>query len=360
MRPNFWTIGFWPAAIGIASAGAVLELPHGTSLSTTPPPTVAISMGRGNAGDARAAHGTGALSAQAYAPIAAANSPVAQPPAEKKEEAAYHDPWGVTLLGKIAWPLAFLVALVLLGFVDRLRRILGFSTKLIRKISAGGVEIEINSETVQLVQRELHGTFDELVKGAGEEYERLSEVLDVPELLKHAIARNLQQGHQPAIPNLRGTVHVRDVIFPEYLYQLVDYYPSGGGSDRRFSQRYGIIGRSWRMKKSDGKGNAFQGGGGSIDALVENWGMTQEEAQGQVNARPACLSVLLRHKSVAIGVLFIDSTDENAFGDDASARAMANKLETAPGVADLAEAVFMVLKPLKTAAPSLHIGGPRR
>ena len=115
------------------------------------------------------------------------------------------------------------------------------------------------------------------------------------------------------------------MIFPDYLYQLVDYYPSGGGAHRRFSQRYGIIGRSWRSKMSHGTGNAFAGAG-SVQALVENWGMTEEEAHGQVNDRPSCLSVVVRHQSLPMGILFIDSTQKDAFGNDQVALALAKKI----------------------------------
>jgi hypothetical protein len=145
----------------------------------------------------------------------------------------------------------------------RLGRIFGFGTRLVKKITAGGVEIEINSETLELVQRQLHGTFEELITGAADEYERIAEIQDVPTLLKNAIVANLPQG----VKGLRGTIHVNDVIFPDYLYQLVDYYPAGGGAHRRFSQRYGIIGRSWRSKTSHGTGDAFVGAGGSVQAL---------------------------------------------------------------------------------------------
>jgi hypothetical protein len=67
---------------------------------------------------------------------------------------------------------------------------------------------------------------------------------------KNAIVANLPNGAK----GLRATIHINDVIFPDYLYQLVDYYPGDGGAHRRFSQRYGIIGRSWRSKTSHGTG----------------------------------------------------------------------------------------------------------
>lgn len=266
-------------------------------------------------------------------------------------------PWWSQLVDRLAWPFTLLIAMCFVAYNARLRRIFGFGTRLVKKIAAGGVEIEINSETVELVQRQLHGTFEELVEGAADEYDRIAEIQDVPTLLRNAIVANLPK----PIQGLRGTIHVNDVIFPDYLYQLVDYYPAGGGAHRRFSQRYGIIGRSWRSKKSHGTGDAFAGAGGSVQALVENWGMTEEEAHhGQINTRPACLSVVVRHQSIPVGILFLDSLQQNAFGNDAAALALAESIEVSPSVAQLGEALTKTLVPLRTAAPSLRINGPAR
>ncbi|MGY4501623.1 hypothetical protein ACVWYH_005554 [Bradyrhizobium sp. GM24.11] len=265
-------------------------------------------------------------------------------------------PWWSQLIERVVWPLTLLLSLAFIAYNARLGRIFGFGTHLVKKVAAGGVEIEINSETVERVQRQLHGTFDELVTDAADEYERMAEIQDIQTLLKNAIVANIPDRPE----GLRATIHVNDVIFPDYLYQLVDYYPVGGGAHRRFSQRYGIIGRSWRSKTSHGTGDAFAGAGGSVQALVENWGMTEDEAHGQVNARPACLSVIVRHQSIPVGVLFIDSKQKDAFGSDAVALAMAKTIENSPPVVLLGEALAKTLAPLRTAAPSLKIKGPAR
>jgi hypothetical protein len=63
---------------------------------------------------------------------------------------------------------------------------------------------------------------------------------------------------------IRGTIHVPDIIFKEYLYQLTKYYvltENGsrveGSPGRRFSMRFGIIGRAWRLKESIAVGYAL-------------------------------------------------------------------------------------------------------
>jgi hypothetical protein len=252
----------------------------------------------------------------------------------------------------ITRPLTVLLLFTLVAYNARLGRIFGLGTRLVKKISAGGVQIEINSETVQLVQRQLHGTFADLITSSADEYERISDIQEIPTHLKNAILEN----DLKSVDGLRATVHVNDVIFPEYLYQLVNYYPKGGGANRRNSQRYGIIGRSWRSRTSHGTGDAFAGIG-SVEALVENWGMTEEEAQGQVSGRPSSLSIIVSHENIPVGILFVDSTKKDAFGDDNEATEFANRIAESDSVHRLGKALAMTLAPLRTAAPSLRIIG---
>jgi hypothetical protein len=177
----------------------------------------------------------------------------------------------------------------------------------------------------------------------------------VPTLLKNAIVENIPKSAK----DFRATIYVNDVIFPDYLYQLVDYYPRGGGAHRRYPFGYGIIGRTWRSKRSHGTGDAFAGAGGSLEALVENWGMTEEQAaHGQVNGRPACLSIIVMDQSIPVGLIFVDSAQMDAFGSDVFAKALAQKMEKSGAVVQLGKALSRTLAPLRTAAPSLKIRGP--
>lgn len=159
--------------------------------------------------------------------------------------------------------------------------------------------------------------------------------------------------------DIRATIHVRDIVFKDFLYQLVDYYPKGGGADRRFSQRYGIIGRSWRSGKSHGTGNAF-GKLASEESLVEQWGMTRGETHGILKSKPSCLSVLLRSGGTESGILDIDASNENAFGNDNAAQTIAETLEKSAAVTELAAAVERALAPLRDAGPNLDFKDPGR
>jgi hypothetical protein len=265
------------------------------------------------------------------------------------------DPWWVSLAGKIAWPMALLIALGMIGWNSRLRRIFGTGTRLVRKVSAGGVVMEINAEAVDEVRDKLRASFRELVSSARDEFERMADLQDLDRHLEAVVESALLPkiaGGRPA--GLRATIHVRDIVFRDYLYQLVDYYPLGGGAHRRFSLRYGIIGRSWRTGKSHGTGNAF-GTLASTETLVEEWGMTRDETHGVLNPRPSCLSVLLRVDTVPVGIVYIDATARDAFGDTKTAQKLVAALEIEPLVVKLAVAVERTLTPLRVGGPNLDL-----
>jgi hypothetical protein len=297
---------------------------------------------------------------RAVAPATAAPAPVAAgtsaPPAEPKGASPGHaEPWWALLAGKIAWPAALLAALAMIGWNSRLRRVFGAGTRLVRKVSAGGVAMEISAEAVDEIRDKLRGSFRELVGSARDEFERMADLQDLDRHLEAVVEGAVLPriaGGRPT--GLRATIHVRDIVFKDYLYQLVDYHPLGGGAHRRFSLRYGIIGRSWRSGKSHGTGNAF-GSGASTDTLIEEWGMTRDETHGVLNARPSCLSILLRVGAVPVGILYIDSSDRDAFGDTASAERLVTALETDTMVVDLAQAVERTLAPLRVGGPNLDL-----
>jgi len=291
----------------------------------------------------------------ARAPVAPVN-PAAQettkiaPPATNANDAR-GDPWPVALAGK--WPLALLLALSLIAFSSQLRRIFGAGSKLVRKVSAGGVEMEISSEAVDQVRQQLKGSFRELVSNARDEYERMAYLQEVDQRLQAVFETHFRQ--LPNSDRMRTTVHVPDIIFQDYLYQLLDYYPRGEGAHRRFSQRYGIIGRSWRSNESHGTGDAFADAQGKEQALVEQWGMTRQEAHGKLKAKPSCLSVLLRSNGLMVGILYLDSDLSDAFGITSAAQTLAKSLETDSLVKALCVAVGRTMAPLRTAAPNLDI-----
>jgi hypothetical protein len=212
--------------------------------------------------------------------------------------------------------------------------------------------MEISADAVDEVRKQLRGSFHELVSDARDEYERMADIQDIDRRLAATIEKVVLRDFNPAPPALRATIHVRDIVFREYLYQFVEYYPSGGGQHRRFSQRYGIIGRTWRSGRSHGTGNAF-GTEASTQSLIEEWGMTREETHGVLNSRPSCLSILLKFEGEDVGILYVDSTERDAFKDTPNAQVYAESLEAEQQVLELAAAVSRAMAPLRVGGPNL-------
>jgi len=255
----------------------------------------------------------------------------------------------------VAWPIVTLIlagALVFRGDVARLLR-------LVRKVTAGGVTVEFSADDARRVQESIEQPFREFNKAAHRAYDQAvygysirkhaSKAWDAfPDLVK----KHVKDPSTWILPDdARATVHVEDVVVKEFMYQLLDYLPRGGGSGRRFSVRRGILGRAWRLEASYGTTDALDPAktraqvGGSIvghseadAALVESWGMTWEDvAEWKHGDKRSCLCVVLRDSRdpnsakstrVPVAVLYVDCETPKAFGStDAEARAVAVALE---------------------------------
>lgn len=103
----------------------------------------------------------------------------------------------------------------------------------------------------------------------------------------------------------RSTIYVPDMLLDESLYQLLDYHPPDGGKRGRvFSARYGMIGRCWRLEKSDVKGSVstFE------ETLVDEWGMDRTEAREAARGRQSFACVILKNTDqVCLGLFYMDS-----------------------------------------------------
>lgn len=279
----------------------------------------------------------------------------------------------VSIIGALAWPMSvlFIVLSILMGliFSRRIRKIFGL-TRVIREIKAGGIEMKIDLDVVKEVERALGDSFNELIIDAKTKYQEMVSTQRVAQHLSNVILKALPEvleSHKVEIDlaTVRGTVHVPDIIFEEYLYQLTDYFPTGGGSDRRFPEGFGIIGRAWRLGESMGRGIAVAPGPSGVRDLIENWGMSYQAALVQSRRNPADLSIILRDQSdgnVPIGILYIDSTASDAFGRDAGndskvANQIAVALEQHALVQILTQAVKRAMVPLLMAAPRIDITG---
>ena len=146
-----------------------------------------------------------------------------------------------------------------------------------------------------------------------------------------------------ALGDYRCTIHVPDLLFAETFYQLLDYIPRQPGAETRgrtWSYRFGFIGKLWRSEKqSDIWGTVPT----NPEDLINNWGMTREEAENAGKGRKSFLGVLLTRHSVPVGLFYMDAKGENEFGPDVDEAlrkfitAECDRLEITKDLADIAE-----------------------
>jgi tripartite-type tricarboxylate transporter receptor subunit TctC len=253
-------------------------------------------------------------------------------------------------LARIAWPLVVFFAILFYG-----RSLLNRLISAVRKVKGAGVEVEFGHEKALEVRESFHESYADTKQAMRDLYGLRAEAFHLDQLLVSAATAIGQQIERivgkPIKGKWRATVHVEDVVFKGYLYQLLDYHPKGTGHDRRFSERYGIIGRAWRLGKSIGVANVPQVTEGdsrekAIDALVSDWGMTRSEAEKWSQAPTSHLCIVLRTRSrgLPVGILYADSEERDAFGTDEQVREAAKQLQTDKAVRNLARAVSQALE----------------
>jgi hypothetical protein len=157
---------------------------------------------------------------------------------------------------------------------------------------------------------------------------------------------------------VRTTLHVPDVVFEGYLYQILDYQPDRGGRGRRWSERYGILGRAWRMDRSVFADHALGQRLPKIPketatkTLLRDWGMNSGEAEeGAKGFRQSYLCLILRVDRRQVGVLYMDCSETAVFsrasaGADDEFEAKP-ELEELPAIKNLAAATDKAMSDLR-------------
>jgi hypothetical protein len=236
----------------------------------------------------------------------------------------------VEFFSAVAWPGAIFLIIVfvflLLALNRTIQQLFGIAASVVQKIEIAGVKLEIDTSAVDEVKKFIGGSLHQLVKKAEAQYEKTASAASVEDRLRQVVREGLREiltqhslGARP--DGLRATIHVPDIVFKDYMYQLVNYYPRSASrsktAGRRLSQRFGIVGRAWRLRQSMGRGKAISGPDAS-DQLISFWGMQQDEADDQSHLqRPANLCVMLidsQDNDNRVGLLYVDSTQPDAFG----------------------------------------------
>ena len=211
------------------------------------------------------------------------------------------------------WPAIVLFAFLfppLRNALDRVVVSLADSIRTLRRLKAVGVELILDP----LAAREIRAKSTTVVLG---DYERKADA-EVRKLrVWHKFTQIIEEVVRPlAQHGFRSTIHIEDILEPESLYQLVDYIyvsePQGPPKTRgrRNSIRFGIIGRAWRLGRSEYDSAVTT----DIAELVRAWGMTHDEAARAGRGRQSFAVVLLRDTSGGnSGLIFIDASAPHLF-----------------------------------------------
>lgn len=259
------------------------------------------------------------------------------------------------------WPLVVLV-LVIYFTISRasLWRLLSFF-RIFKSVKLpGGAEFTLSEEAAKEVTKTAEEAFKSYRDKVNAEYDHLARNHQIWEKLEGVFTevRPFIRGINPPQPEiqLRCTVQVDDVLFAETLYQLVDYYPRGdpqaGVRGRRWSTRFGIIGRAWRLGQHQAEGEVPT----DPDQLIRSWGMTREEALRAGHGRQSFACIVLWDKEgTAVGMLYLDAVTRNAFGaSDAIRQQLYTKIVDACGQRGLPDAIAKIVRTLRTTSPSIH------
>jgi len=185
----------------------------------------------------------------------------------------------------------------------------------IRKVSGAGLDFEFSEQGAATTRHTAEETFAAIRGQLRREFDRLAGVYSVAEahqaVVRQHVVPRLTAPAPGQAPRFRCTIHVADPLFQDHLYQLLDYYPDGGGRGRSFSIRVGLIGIVWRSKASRTAQKLVD-----EDELIREWGMTAAEAaRSQASGRESFLGVLLTEPhGLRVGVVYLDSPDPDTFG----------------------------------------------
>lgn len=241
------------------------------------------------------------------------------------DTSAEADPVWLRTVRVLVWP-AVVVAAMVFTASPAGTRLLGPLLRRIRGVSVGTFKLDLTEEQAAKVRDNLKEVFSDYRKTVKSEFDRLARQHNVSflrsQVINSAVIPHLSPGAQK---DFRCTIHVQDLLFAEALYQLLDYAPGTARETRgrSFPVRFGILGRAWRSGKSLAQGNVST----DPSQLIIEWGMTSEEANAAGRGRQSFACAVLRDVDRSpLGVFYVDSMEQDAFGSTEPERAEFLKL----------------------------------
>jgi hypothetical protein len=189
--------------------------------------------------------------------------------------------------------------------------VFGLVASRVRRLNVLGVELEFTEEQSREIRRDVESVLASYRRQVVDEFDHWVDVYDIvrlhDEVVHSYIKPSLIEG---ARPDLRSTIYVPDLILMDGLYQLINYFPRGGGRGRVITNRFGLVGRAFRAERSEADDEVPT----SERELILNWGMTLSEARRAGHERESFACVLLEHQHRIVGGVYVDAKKPKAFG----------------------------------------------
>lgn len=247
----------------------------------------------------------------------------------------------------------FLIALLILYLVHS-KASLALFQKLAGLISnvkvPGGLEISF-ATAVKSDQEQVLKSYRQQVITT---YDNVSKQHQIAETVSRIAKGRIQQflNTLPAKPEFRCTLHVRDILFDNSLYQLIDYVgKKGGGRGRAWSIRRGMIGRCWRLEQSDAKDSIPK----DENSLVDQWALTRDELEGANKNQTILCHLIKATNESPLALFYMDAESKGAFGDENKMRELMGIIEDEIKRLELDESLEQVWQQVKQSAPLIEI-----
>jgi hypothetical protein len=215
--------------------------------------------------------------------------------------------------GVFVWPAVVLVALVMLFGTSRGNSLISGLSGRVKSLSAFGVSLELTPQAATEAKATIETTFADYRSIVVREFDRQVSTRNVDAQFRKLCREFIWPHLSAAVTiDLRCTLHVPDILFTEALYQLLDYYPTGGGRGRTYSSRYGILGTCFRSEMDSYRPDVPT----VEEQLIVEWGMNSQEAAaaGQGRKSFACFIVRKDAHEPTLGIVYLDTKVRNAFG----------------------------------------------
>ena len=255
--------------------------------------------------------------------------------------------WPLLVGGVLAWiALTPAGAALVAGLVGR-----------VRTVNLFGVSLDLSKASATRAKQKIEEVFADYRTRIQREFDRQVSIYKVDEqrrkLVEDFIWDSLGSEFRK---DFRCTIHVPDILFKDALYQLLDYYPEGGGRGRTFPSRFGILGRCFRAEKDQYQAHVPT----DPKELINEWGMNSQEATAAGRGRHsfACFVINRAEHQPILGILYMDTKEGAAFGEGDIADIMPRIQEgiTATGLASALESVG---REMRQRGPSIQLSGPQ-